>query len=232
MRDVPNTATMPLMNTRASMTALAMALVVVGACSSSSTATGSSPNIDGGGLGGSTDAGVSGAQAGGSATVNGTVGGTSFDAMDAVALKGVYGSGETGIVEIIVGDHAHLCETYKQLTPQPGAKKAGLSTFGFALGEPAPGSIVPVGTYTPAASPTELDNVGWERDDSTCHSSVSGGADLETVTLTAVGETFVGTFDITFQNGEHVTGSFTAPLCTVNRPDAGTTTPEGGTCLP
>jgi hypothetical protein len=46
----------------------------------------------------------------------------------------------------------------------------------------------------------------------------SGG----TVTLTSVTSTMVeGSFDATFASGDHLTGTFTAPVCTVQAPGSG-----------
>jgi hypothetical protein len=40
-----------------------------------------------------------------------------------------------------------------------------------------------------------------------------GGLKAGNVTLTGVGTTYAGTFDVTFDTGDHATGSFQAPIC-------------------
>lgn len=145
----------------------------------------------GGGHGGSSNGDV------GSATVNGTLMGNAFDAQDAVSYS--------GDVEIV--DFAGLCAF--------GLANAKASAtylfFGFTGGTFLPGT-----TDVGPALDVQADIY-----DATCNSdgpSASGGS----VTLTQVTSSgVVGTFDVTFTGGDHLTGSFDAPTCSA---------PGNGTC--
>jgi hypothetical protein len=187
------------------------------------------------------DGGTSGDAApvadGGAGTVKGMVGGMPFTPVDTIALKGVYDSSYPGIVTIMMGNMPNLCALFRQLTGLPGghAAKANLVDLGFTLGDTSPTSTVVVGTYMEGSKPNELDSSGWETYDNACNATHSSGTSAATVTLTSVGAVYAGTFDVTFSDGNRITGSFNAPLCTLDVPDASSGTPsgDGGTvCLP
>lgn len=181
------------------------------------------------------DAGVSGD--GGASTVTGTVGGKPFTPVDTIALKGVYDPSYPGIVTIVMGNMPNLCALFQQLAGLPGdhAAKANFVDLGFSLGATSSTSTVTAGTYTLNSSPNELDSAGWDTYDAACNAAHSPGASTATVTLTSVGAAYAGTFDMTFADGTRISGSFDAPLCTLDVPDAagGTPSGDGGTvCLP
>jgi len=169
----------------------------------------------------------------GSVTFHGTVGGKTVAFVDAVALKGVYDSAYPGIVTIFFTNQPNFCATAKTMIAS-GASKANLIDFGFALGATNATSVVTVGTYTPSGSPTELDTFGWDSYDATCKHTTDTGWASNTVTLTSVGLVYAGTFDGTSNTGEHVSGSFNAPLCDLSGVDrdAGGSADGGVACLP
>lgn len=198
----------------------------VAACSGSS-----APATDDAGASG--DAAAAGDDA---ATVMGTVAGKPFTPVDTIALKGVYDPSYPGIVTIVMGNMPNLCALFQQLAGLPGshAAKANLVELGFTLGDTTSTSTVVVGTYTPSSSPNLLDSAGWDSYDGTCSATHSGGTSSATVTLNSVGAVYAGTFDMTFTDGNRISGSFSAPLCSIPLPDAGSgTSGDGGTvCLP
>jgi hypothetical protein len=167
----------------------------------------------------------------------GTVAGKPFTSVDAIALKGVYDPSYPGIVTIVMGNMPNLCALFQQLGGLPGghATKANFVDVGFTLGQTSSTSTVVTGTYTASSSPNELDSAGWDTYDGACNATHSGGTSSATVTLTSVGAVYAGTFDVTFSDGNRISGSFDAPLCTLDLPDAasGTTNGDGGTtCIP
>lgn len=171
----------------------------------------------------------------GSATVTGTLGGQTLAPLDAVALKGTYDPSYPGIVSIFFANVSGLCALYNQeLNYSGGALKANSFDLGFTLGDTTATSVVATGMYTLTAHPDFIDNVGWDSYDGACNATHGPSATAATVNLTSVGDVYAGTYDITFTGGDHVTGTFTAPLCTIVPPasqDAGAA--DGGTaCLP
>jgi hypothetical protein len=169
----------------------------------------------------------------GANAVNGTLGGHTLVAVDAIALKGVYDASYPGIVTIYVGNVPNLCSLFQQMASSPHTQKANLLEFGFTLGQTVATSIVVDGTYGGSNTANELDATGWEYYDASCNATQSPGFSAATVTLTSAGPTFVGTFDVTFSGGDHVTGNFTAPLCDLGSAEAGAGTADAGSvCLP
>jgi hypothetical protein len=168
----------------------------------------------------------------GGTVVIGTVGGHPVVATDAVAMKGVYDSSYPGIVTVFIGNQAGLCPLFNQLATYSKASKANLFEFGFTLGATNSTSTVVVGTYTTNGNPNELDSIGWDSYDGTCNVTHDSGFSAATVTLTSVGDVYAGTFDVTLNGGDHLTGSFSAPLCKLTA-DAGSGGGDGGAvCLP
>jgi hypothetical protein len=166
------------------------------------------------------------------------VNGQRFNPIDAIALKGVYDALYPGIVTIVLGNTPNLCALFQEMVGLPGSAvaKANFADLGFTLGATTSTSTVGVGTYTTGGDPNELDSAGWDASDGACHPTHAPGvSSMATVTLTSVGAVYAGTFDLMYTDGSGNTGSFSAPLCTLDVPDASetTTSPEGGTvCLP
>ncbi len=191
----------------------AAALLFIGltACSSSST----------GGTGG--DAAT------GTATVTGTLSGRTLSPARAVALEGADDPSYPNQISIFIANQADPCALLQSLGADPGAQQANLLDLILVLGETdANGPAVTPGTYTPTTMPDEL-TAGYTSLDASCQ-----GSDNEetagSVTVTAAGASYVGTFDLTF-GADHVTGSFDAPLCALSL-DGGTSGDGGTTCQP
>jgi len=146
----------------------------------------------------------------GTATITGTLDGKTIDAQGAVALKGVYDSSYPGIVTIMIGNMPDMCPIAQEIVA--GSNKANLFLLGFTLGQTTATSTVGVGTYGGSDTTNELDAAGWDSYDATCTQTQDPGYTTALVTLTSV-DPYIGTFDVSFSNGDHVTGSFNAPLC-------------------
>lgn len=172
------------------------------------TSAGGDTSASSGGTGG---AGTGGQGQGGELpnVVKGTVNGAAITVVDAVFLAGTPGGGVKELV-IDMEDQAGVCgrikaNTYKQSTTELG--------FTVAI-EGASGPVGP-GTYAVGNSidgKTHL-NGGVQEPDPMClgkHLGTKSGS----VTITYVSSTMVsGTFDLTLDNADHLTGSFGATAC-------------------
>jgi len=177
--------------------------------------------------------GTGGSAAAGSATVTGTLSGRTLSPAHAVALKGVDDSSYPNQISVFIANQADPCALVQSLAGDPNAQKANLLDLILVLGETdANGPAVTPGTYTPSTMPDEL-TAGYTSLDANCQ----GPQTEETagsVTVTAAGASYVGTFDLTF-GADHVTGSFDAPLCALNLDGGagGSGAGDGGTvCQP
>jgi hypothetical protein len=161
-------------------------------------------------------------------TVSGTIGGQSLSPAYAIALKGADDPSYPNQISVFISNADGLCAFFQA---HPGANKADLRAVGFVLGatDAAAPPVTP-GTYAQMNSVDEM-TAGYDSYDSTCNDTSpawNGGS----VVVCGAGTSFTGTFDLTF-GSDHVTGTFDAPLCTLNA-DAGTTMgADGGVaCLP
>jgi hypothetical protein len=176
---------------------------LLAACSSSSSSGGSG----GGGNTTSTSTGSGPADA----VVTGTILGRSLSPAYAVAVKGIEDPAYPNEESIIIADTGDLCSFVQNAS---AVHKANLLDLVLVLGETeATGPAVTPGTYTPSTMPDEL-TASYDSFDANCM-DMSGEQTGGSVTITSVGDSFKGTFDVTF-GSDHVTGSFTAPVCVVN----------------
>jgi len=92
----------------------------------------------------------------------------------------------------------------------------------------ARGDSVPADTY-PVTSMTSMGNyafVIFEAQNAQCYMTTYATATGGTVTITSASSLSVaGTFDATFPSGDHLTGSFSAPVCSLK------TTSDGGAAV-
>ncbi len=170
----------------------------------------------------SSGAGGGAAAASGSASVDGSVDNRSISPAYAFAVNGPSTTGGTGQTQprIIVSDDPDLCSYFAAAAT---GKRANTFYLQFVMGglSNAPLSARTYTSYSLDGYPDlSAEYVGY---DYTCEYS-NGVLTTGSVTLTGVGATYTGTFDLTFDTGDHVTGNFTAPLCT--DPDTST----GVTC--
>lgn len=194
---------------------LSLALPVL-ACSSTSAKT----TADAGGDGNTADSAIPVPQAG-AATVDGTLDGQPFVPASATAFYDGFA------LVVFLSSLPNACALVQQ--QQTGTYAASLTDVTFAFDVGSLQSSVVVGAYTeviddnPGAYTFELQTDVWS---STCqHTGSEQGGPMSTVNLTTVGTSYIGSFDVTFTSGDHLTGAFNAPFCAVDVPDGG---PDGG----
>lgn len=163
---------------------LGCAAAAVVACSGSSSSTGSS----------------------GSASVTGTIGGQSVATTNVVAVVGSETANGTTVQldSIVLTSVSDACSFLQN----PTHRLPSTSTLILAAGAIAPS--VPTGTF----------NIGmfgyaqYDADSSTCVLTTSETATSGSIVLTNVSsQTIDGTFDVTMPNGDHLSGSFDAQVC-------------------
>jgi hypothetical protein len=158
--------------------------------------------------------------------VNGTLGGNSFGALDAIvntaSASGFDFDGMSTDVEITT--YANSCDVQMTRTGLPNQR---LLFFVLATTNSAGSSspITAAGTYTvfsgtPPAS-SQLVEAYYEIDDASCHKSTSEFATSGTVTVTSTSPP-EATFDLTFSDG-HITGSYRATQCNALDPNSSPT---------
>jgi len=157
---------------------------------------------------------VDGSTAGGT-TVTGTIHGLDFGIVDAASAVAHNGTGTSSFATIILSSHSGICAdanadviraNRRELVLFVGVGSgnslaAPTSTGTFAVASPGNGpySTVTAEVVDGACAPVTSDTA----------SAVSGST-----TLTAIdGDRFAGTFDVTFDSGDHVTGSFDPQGC-------------------
>jgi hypothetical protein len=220
-------------------------LVVAAACSSSSGGHGTP--ADGGVTDGTTDTGASDTAAGdhssgdtGSGcpastnTVSGTVSGVTLTPMSAAAFLGLADASYPNQATIVIANVPDICAVIRSLFAHPSQLAANLDQLLFTLGETsATAGPVTVGTYTPTSTPDEL-TAQFESFDATCQPTGDagvGGVEQTSgqVVLCTAGPTYSGTFDLIF-GADHITGTFSAPLCEVAADAGAPPLGDGGAC--
>lgn len=139
----------------------------------------------------------------GPASVTGTVGGNPIDSQDAVAEL------STGIVDtlhvVIGGSSSDLCQDLSQGVLHQGQS---LLQLDIVVGQIADSSYA-IGVGSNGIVSAEASKL-----DTACGDILKRGASGGTITLTKIaGSDIEGSFDLTFDGGDHLTGSFQAPLC-------------------
>jgi hypothetical protein len=158
--------------------------------------------------------------------VNGTLGGNSFGALDAIVNTAV-ASGfdfDAQSTDIEITTYANACTAEMTHTGVPNER---LLLFLMATTN-ASGSSSPItatGVYTvftgmPPAS-SKLVEAYYEVDDSSCQKSTMELAGSGTVTVTSISP-LEATFDVTFSDG-HITGSYRAAQCNALDPNSSLT---------
>jgi hypothetical protein len=145
----------------------------------------------------------------GSATVDGTVEGQVVPTNAAVglySLESEYG-GTRVLTGALVTNVTDACTVL-----QHHGNPAGASSLIAAV--VATGNTLPTGTYTISATANPSASVFYGVENDACTETTSEQASSGTVTLSAISQTLIaGSFDATFANGDHVTGTFSAPVC-------------------
>jgi len=162
------------------------------------------------------------------ASVNGTIGGQPMDAQDSTSNIYSFDADSEGLVYIM--NVASSCAMLTAGNQPSNAKVIAIQiAVKSATGISAPSAVGTYPMYTAANVGGANGNVAlarYQTSDATCNPTSDIEASSGSVTLTRVDATiYAGNFDMTFSNGDHVTGSFNA-----NRCDALTPT-IGGTCI-
>ena len=155
---------------------------------------------------------------GGSSTVNGTVaGGQKVPTNDAIGVVSTQtqtvgtSTVTTALVGVAITNKANVCEIAQAHHVPANATILSLSVT-------KPGNAIAPGTYTLGSNGLSNTFVGAEYTQygASCATSHDELGATGTITLTTVSASAVqGTFDVTMANGDHLTGSFDAPVCSL-----------------
>jgi hypothetical protein len=155
------------------------------------------------------------AACGGSAS--GTIHGNSFVPVDSVNVVLSLGTNDS-LVELVVADTGGLCDLAK--ASRVPKNLGGLLIVAQDRISGTTGTApIAAGTYTitsSGTSPGKVANAAYNRTDATCHTINADNATATSgsVTFTGVsGGTYVGSYDLTMNSGDHVTGSFSSASC-------------------
>jgi hypothetical protein len=195
--------------------ALAVPLLMLAACSSSSSPVAPATG-DAGGAGGCPTATV----------VTGTLGGQALSPAYAIALKGANDASYPNQITILISNASDYCSLLQTTGSLDKANARAIALVLGATRSDAP--PVAAGTYTQMDTTNEL-TAGYQSLDAACRSTSSpwmGGS----VVVCGAGASFTGSFDQTF-GSDHATGTFDAALCVLSA-DAGSSGGDGGSCAP
>jgi hypothetical protein len=206
----------------------AFPILIAGVACSSAAGPSSSAGGSGGSSGNATmpTSGAGGSSGGTSAigaraTLSGTLGGRTLDVVDPFAAKGVDDPTYPERVTIILADLPNLC-SFLQTATAANETKADLFDLLIVLGG-STNLAVTAGTYSVSALSV---NAQYAIGDAACQQS-GAEATAGTVTITSVGASVIGTFDLTLAT-DHVTGNFDAPFCNVPARSADPGSGDGG----
>lgn len=155
----------------------------------------------------------------GSAIVSGRVGGHAVPTSGAIGLVGTGmvqefdGSATTELgyayTGAMISNAAGLCTSLTQ-----GRAPHEATMLVISVSKEGASSIA-AGTYAISRSGPVVADVGFVVQDASCNDVTSIDAVSGSVTIDHVASTSIdGSFDVTMQSGDHLTGSFSAPTCT------------------
>ncbi len=157
-----------------------------------------------------------GASTTGTASVNGTIAGRTIAAQDAVSNVATDAT-NFSVAAVLVADVPQVCAKVTA-----GQEPKSVQGIAFTLGTRTDAGISPPaapGVYTvgPLDAAPLSGNFAWVvygATDASCNTVTQRDGTSGTVTLTDVHPgAYSGTFDVTFSDGSHVTGSFTSARC-------------------
>jgi hypothetical protein len=155
----------------------------------------------------------------GTATVNGTIHGrqiTAADASSAVVPASVQGFSFTAGA-VVISSAANICSTVSA-----GKQPRNWQTLVLGVAQQQNGNVGPPtapGVYTIITGLSFDSHIAvayFRATDANCADlglTADAAAVSGTVTLTSVTPAFTGSFDLTLDTAEHITGSFKAPAC-------------------
>jgi hypothetical protein len=152
----------------------------------------------------------------GATTIQGTIGGATVATASTVAVVGplvdTFGAFTSNGVTVVVSNISGFCSI-----AQHNATPANADALTLIVA--APDQVVP-GIYPIATSPSASQSFGtvtYETTDAQCDTSGTHSAMSGSITLSSVSSTSVhGTFEVTMDTGEDVSGIFSASVCDVS----------------
>jgi len=148
-------------------------------------------------------------------TFSGAIRGRQLRPADAISGSGSYRISSTqsiNVAVVVLSSASGLCGN-ASAGRQPKNSQFFVITLSDRTG---PQTAIPTapGTYT-VNSTTKFAGVGYLETDATCQTpmALQATANSGTVVLTSVTNGLSGSFDVTLDTGDHVTGSFNAPNC-------------------
>jgi hypothetical protein len=161
-------------------------------------------------------------------SVNGTFAGSAVTVADTTAFSGTLTdpSGKATYLGEVLANAANVCSLL-----QNHAAVSGLSLLIVNMGgDAAPAAVAP-GSYGITNGAPAKDTNGnvlvvlatYNAVDSSCHptyAATASDASAGTITIDSVSPTVSGGFDLTFPNGDHLTGSFASEVCAAPGPVA------------
>jgi hypothetical protein len=160
--------------------------------------------------------------------VNGTFGGYSLAAQDAIAQIQTQTTAGVAITsaDIVIASIASLCDRARDYTDSPS-----ISFLEFNIGGPGM-QIVPGRYMLNGGNDAMFGSALFGREDASCNPTLSEVGMSGTITITAASATsLTGSFDAEFyraastgttaDSADHVTGNFAAAVCTVPAADGG-----------
>jgi hypothetical protein len=164
------------------------------------------------------------------AVVTGNLGGAPFMARDAIwTTASADGFDFTGMSTVLmITDFPNACADQMSSTGVPNGRFL-FFVLATTDGTGASSPITQAGAYTvftgtPAPS-SKLVESYFELDGANCRKSASESGASGTVTVTSATDPQTATFDLTFDNSDHITGSYRATMCAALDPNR---TPLGG----
>jgi hypothetical protein len=169
-----------------------------------------------------------GSSSGGSSSVSGTAGGKSVPTTDTVGVVGTQ-TQTVGTQSITIAYAAvsitNVANTCSAI--EGHHNPANTSSLSFVVASSA-GTSIAAGTYAIGATTTTQVSANYGTTNAACAANIAERATSGTIKLTTVSSTTVqGTFDVTMDNGDHLSGSFTGPVCNVPLTNTGPATACG-----
>jgi hypothetical protein len=152
----------------------------------------------------------------GSSVVNGTAGGAHVGATSSVGLLGTMTepagitTTEWAYAGVMITNLTNGCSFVENESNPPNASALSLIVT-------APGSAIGTGKYSVGASSTISFEGEFATSTATCGEGINEEVASGAITFTEISSASVkGTFDVTMNSGDRLTGNFDAPICNVS----------------
>ena len=152
----------------------------------------------------------SGTTGSGSASINGTVSGQALATSDTIGVSGT--TTDNGPVQPVAGAIITNVGNVCGILQHDGNPASSEVLYVRVVGA---SGVVGVGKYMLNGAGGVGGAVSLLVQDQSCNPTVQSTATQGSITLTTVSSsTIAGSFDVTFPTGDHVTGTFSGPICT------------------